>query len=436
MSAADPPSTKTPFRQGDVVKGHYVLGPEVGAGSFGQIFSASTSTGGVRTAALKFEHMLATQPQLMNEAVVMRAMTGNKHFAKFYHHGTHRNYKFVAMELLGPSLIDVVNRKPPYRFSLHSILKIGVQGTEALMALHQAGFVHRDIKPGNLSIGNSQETAGIVYLIDFGLCKRLQTADSINSETPLNSNFRGTLRYASLRTHHGFDLGRSDDLISLLYVMIELRTGKLPWTSLKTKEEVCRMKERYLGKELVSSMPKQFEKIEEHLFTLDFFAEPDYFMIAKLMKEAAVENGLDLKQPFEWEIEMDELREDVKNQSKPDFTHTLLTQNRLQVVERLTSQSLMKQIIEDAEVQQRQKKLRSSINIPGVLPIQVQSPVLSQVIIEDIATIITTIVTITVEIHSVANTAAIIESAQAVYQTEFYIQKSCISTSPTDHARK
>ncbi|KAA6365667.1 MAG: putative Tau tubulin kinase 1, partial [Streblomastix strix] len=178
------------------------------------------------------------------------------------------NYKFVAMELLGPSFIDVVNRKPPYRLSLHSILKIDVQGTEALMALHQAGFVHRDIKPGNYVIGNTLDTSDTIYLIDFG----------------------GTLRYASLQTHHGFDLGRSDDLISLLY------------------NEVCRMKERYLGKELVSSMPNQFEKIEEHLFTLDFFAEPDYFMIAKLMKEAAVENGLDLKQPFEWEIDMNELR--------------------------------------------------------------------------------------------------------------------------------
>ncbi|KAA6398351.1 MAG: putative Tau-tubulin kinase 1 [Streblomastix strix] len=319
MSATDPPSTKTPFRQGDVVKGHYVLGPEIGAGSFGQIFSANTISGGVRTSALKFENIQATQPQLMNEAVVMRVMEGNKHFAKFYHHGTHKNYKFVAMELLGPSFIDVVNRKPPYRLSLHSILKIGVQGTEALMALHQAGFVHRDIKPGNFVIGNTKDTSGTIYLIDFGLCKKLADPQLSNFKTPLNINFRGTMRYASLRTHHGFDLGRSDDLISLLYVLIELRTGKLPWTSMKTKNEVCRMKERYLGKELVSSMPKQFEKIEEHLFTLDFFAEPDYFMIAKLMKEAAVENGLDLKQPFEWEIDMNELRLVVQKQHEQEM---------------------------------------------------------------------------------------------------------------------
>ncbi|KAA6386886.1 MAG: hypothetical protein EZS28_017588 [Streblomastix strix] len=111
------------------------------------------------------------------------------------------------------------------------------------------------------------------------------------------------------------------------------------------------MKERYLGKELVSCMPKQFEKIEEHLFNLEFFAEPDYLMIAKLMKEAAVEIGIDLKQAFEWEIEMDELRQDVKNQSKSDFTRTLLMQNRLQVVERLIPQFLMNPIIEDTETE-------------------------------------------------------------------------------------
>ncbi|KAA6380761.1 MAG: putative Tau tubulin kinase 1 [Streblomastix strix] len=297
MSAADPPSTKTPFRQGDAVKGHYVLGPEVGSGSFGQIFSASTISGGVRTFAFKFENIQATQPSLMNEAIVMRVMEGNKHFAKFYLHGTIRNYKFVTMKLLGPSLIDIANRKPPYRLSLHSLLKIGVQRTEALMGLHQAGFVYRDIKPGNFVFGNTLDTSDTIYLIDFG----------------------GTLRYASLQTHHGFDLSRNDDLISLLYVLIELRTGKLPWTSMKTKNEVCRMKQRYIGKELVSSMPKQFEKIEEHLFTRDFLAERDYFMIAKLMKEAAIENGLDLKQPFEWEIDMNELRQVVQKQHQQEM---------------------------------------------------------------------------------------------------------------------
>ncbi|KAA6357765.1 MAG: putative Tau-tubulin kinase 1, partial [Streblomastix strix] len=224
-------------------------------------------------------------------------MEGNKHFAKFYHHGTIRNYKFVAMMLLGPSLIDIVNRKPPYRLSLNSLLKIGVQRTEALMGLHQAGFVHRDIKPGNFVIGNTLDTSDTIYLIDFG----------------------GILRYASLQTHHGFDLGRNDDLISSLYVLIELRTGKLPWTSMKTKNEVCRMKQRYIGKELVNSMPKQFEKIDEHLFTRDFFVEPDYFMIAKLMKEAAVENGFDLKQPFEWEIYMNELRQVVQKQHQQEI---------------------------------------------------------------------------------------------------------------------
>ncbi|KAA6396177.1 MAG: hypothetical protein EZS28_008299 [Streblomastix strix] len=108
----------------------------------------------------------------------------------------------------------------------------------------------------------------------------------------------------------------------------------------------------YIGKELTSSITKQFEKIEKHLFNLTIFAKPDYFMNAKLMKEAAVEKCLDLKQPLEWEIEMDNLHQDVKNQSKSDFTDILLMQNRLQVVERLISQSLMNQIIEETKVQQ------------------------------------------------------------------------------------
>ncbi|KAA6380843.1 MAG: hypothetical protein EZS28_023631, partial [Streblomastix strix] len=45
MSSADIPITKTPFRQGDVVKDHYVLGTKVGIDPFEQIFFATNSIG-------------------------------------------------------------------------------------------------------------------------------------------------------------------------------------------------------------------------------------------------------------------------------------------------------------------------------------------------------------------------------------------------------
>ncbi|KAA6361631.1 MAG: hypothetical protein EZS28_042842 [Streblomastix strix] len=133
------------------------------------------------------------------------------------------------MELLGPSIIEVVNRQKPYKFTLSQVLQFGIQGIESLSSIHSHGFVHRDIKPGNFVIGNTVETSGIFYLIDFGLCKRLQYQDGVVIKPPQNGSFRGTLRYASIQAHKKEELGRNDDLMSLFCIMIEFYVGKLPW---------------------------------------------------------------------------------------------------------------------------------------------------------------------------------------------------------------
>ncbi|KAA6386140.1 MAG: putative protein serine/threonine kinase [Streblomastix strix] len=160
MSVTSPSAAVVPFKPGEILKDHYTLIKQIGAGSYGAIFEAVYQKDIVsKHVAIKFEKIVFDRPMLLNEIIILKALAGNRHYARFYQYGTHDKYKFVAMDLLGPSLIDLVNRKRPYRFCLHSLLKFGVQAIEALHALHQAGFVHRDIKPSNFVIGNSVETS-------------------------------------------------------------------------------------------------------------------------------------------------------------------------------------------------------------------------------------------------------------------------------------
>ncbi|KAA6369162.1 MAG: putative protein serine/threonine kinase, partial [Streblomastix strix] len=132
----------------------------------------------------------------------------------------------------------LVNRKKPYRFCLHSLLKFGVQAIEALQALHQAGFIHRDIKPSNFVIGSTVETSNNIYIIDFGLCKKLHMKDGIVVKPSTKGNFRGTVRYASINSHRKRELGRQDDLMSLIYIFVEFYTGRVPWGNVDDSEEV------------------------------------------------------------------------------------------------------------------------------------------------------------------------------------------------------
>ncbi|KAA6386706.1 MAG: putative Tau-tubulin kinase 1, partial [Streblomastix strix] len=271
---ADQQVVATPFKVGDIIKQSYTLTREVGAGAYGAIFEARyQGSQGTKNVALKFEKEDMDRPLLLNEVMVMKAMAGNKHYAKFYQYGSHKDYKFVAMELLGPCLIDLVNRKPPFKFTLFSVLKFGLHGLKGLEAMHEAGFVHRDVKPGNFVIGNTKESAGVFFVIDFGLCKKLPPKDKRNVIPPHNGNFRGTLRYASLNAHYCRELGQADDLMSLLYIMVEFYMGKLPWTHVKTREEVQTVKEQCIGERLVAHMPHLFLDFEMHIQKLQYFDE-------------------------------------------------------------------------------------------------------------------------------------------------------------------
>ncbi|KAA6361474.1 MAG: hypothetical protein EZS28_042999 [Streblomastix strix] len=167
------------------------------------------------------------------------------------------------MELLGPSLIDLVNRKRPYRFGLRSILKFGVQAIEALQEIHKAGFVHRDIKPSNFVIGSTVETSNRIYLIDFGLCKKLNMKDEIIIKPSMKSGFRGTVRYASINSHLKRELGRQDDLMSLIYIFVELYIGTLPWVDVNDPDEVLRLKQQYQGGNLLAQMPPEFAHVKQ-----------------------------------------------------------------------------------------------------------------------------------------------------------------------------
>lgn len=57
------------------------------------------------------------------------------------------------------------------KFSVSTILQIGLQIVNRLEAIHKKGFVHRDIKANNFMVGKGEKNK-IVYVIDFGLSKR------------------------------------------------------------------------------------------------------------------------------------------------------------------------------------------------------------------------------------------------------------------------
>ncbi|KAK2962354.1 putative Nucleolar RNA helicase 2 [Blattamonas nauphoetae] len=291
-----------PFKAGDVVQKYFTIKKRLGAGSFGDIYHATYDNGRyTKEVAIKFEKYNPNRLLLFAEVQTLTVVGGKPHFPKYYHAGSEGEYRFYAMELLGPSLIDLINRKPPYRFSIPTIVNMDIQCIEALRTLHKHGFVHRDVKPGNFVIGRTAETGHRIYLIDYGLCKPILTEEQYKLSMTSKSSFRGTVRYASLTTHYGKELGRKDDLISLLYMSVELATGRLPWTDVQDKEEVARIKEKFQDGKLVKALPVEYEQIFAYLLKIEPQQEPDYEHILGILKKIGKRMGFTPSTHFEWE---------------------------------------------------------------------------------------------------------------------------------------
>ncbi|KAA6374932.1 MAG: hypothetical protein EZS28_029541, partial [Streblomastix strix] len=191
--------TCKPFQSNNIIKDRYTIVEQIGSGLYSAIFEGiNKNKTAQQHVAIKFEKIALDSPKLPNEVLVLQALADNIHFAQFYEQGTHKKYKFITMELLGPSLIDLVNRKVPNKFCLHSILKFGIQAIEALQALHKIGFVHRDLKPSNFVIGSTVETSSKIYLIGFGLSQQLNIKDGNIIRPSTKDSYQGAFRYASI----------------------------------------------------------------------------------------------------------------------------------------------------------------------------------------------------------------------------------------------
>jgi len=101
-----------------------------------------------------------------------------------------------------------------------------------LHKLHVAGFVHNDVKPGNLLLGpRATAHASEIHLIDFGL-STLAT-DMCPDIASRRDMLKGTPTFASLAAHYSRRPMRPvDDIESLVYTLAYLAAGGLPWEDL------------------------------------------------------------------------------------------------------------------------------------------------------------------------------------------------------------
>lgn len=133
--------------------------------------------------------------------------------------GTAPQGAYLTMELVeGPSLRDLLRKG---HLPIEEALHIGAQLLEGLAALHALSIVHRDVKPGNVLLGEGKE----VKLADFGLARRL---DRSETQVTRSEVIAGTLDYLSPEQILRKEVRSESDLYAAGLVIFEMLAGRLP----------------------------------------------------------------------------------------------------------------------------------------------------------------------------------------------------------------
>src|SRR5262249_44888813 len=132
-----------------------------------------------------------------------------------YEVGEHADRLFIAMRFVdGPDLSTLLHDGPVMpRRAVFIVERLA----SALGAAHQAGLIHRDVKPANVLIRPSGEDEH-VYLTDFGLARPIDSGGGLTG----TGQFMGTPGYAAPEQIRGLPVDTRADVYALGCVLYEL----------------------------------------------------------------------------------------------------------------------------------------------------------------------------------------------------------------------
>ena len=203
--------------------GRYELSSRIAVGGMGEVWNATDSIIG-RTVAIKIlkDEYMGDPGFLERFRAEARhaALVNHEGIANVFDYGEEQGSAYIVMELVpGEPLSAIIEREG--RLPANRVLGIVAQTATSLQAAHDAGLVHRDIKPGNLLI----TPEGRVKITDFGIAR-------IADQVPLTATGQvmGTVQYLAPEQASGHTATAATDIYSLGVVAYECLAGKRPFT--------------------------------------------------------------------------------------------------------------------------------------------------------------------------------------------------------------
>jgi eukaryotic-like serine/threonine-protein kinase len=235
--------------------GPYTILREIGRGGMGVVYLANDTRLDRQVAIKALPEHLANDPDRLGrferEAKTLASLN-HPNVAGIYGVEEQEGRKYLVLEYVeGETLAERLDRGP---LPIDEALEVCTQIAAGVEAAHEAGVIHRDLKPGNIVI----TPEGKVKVLDFGLAKVAESSASSSfhqAETVTSPAHRqhsptmpgvilGTAAYMSPEQARGRNIDKRTDIWSFGVVLYECLTGRRPFEGDTMSDLVARILER------------------------------------------------------------------------------------------------------------------------------------------------------------------------------------------------
>ncbi|MFD3509402.1 Stk1 family PASTA domain-containing Ser/Thr kinase [Nocardia sp. NPDC058666] len=208
---------------GQMLEGRYRIDAPIARGGMSMVFRG-TDTRLDRPVAIKvMDPKFAGDPQFLSRfEFEARAVAKLKHpsLVAVYDQGVDGEYPFLIMELVeGGTLRELLRERGP--MPPHAVRAVAEPVLRAIGTAHDAGLVHRDVKPENVLISD----AGEVKIADFGLVRAVAAANTTSASVIL-----GTAAYLAPEQVTTGTADARSDVYAFGVLIFELLTGRVPFS--------------------------------------------------------------------------------------------------------------------------------------------------------------------------------------------------------------
>ena len=227
--------------------GRYEVRALLGAGGMGEVYLAHDAQLD-RQVAIKVlpPDVANNQERLKRFVQEARAASALNHpnILTVHEIGEAGSISFIVTEFVEGTTLR--SRLTGRQQKMRDVLDVAIQVADALSRAHQAGIVHRDIKPDNIMV----RADGIVKVLDFGLAKLVeapQSSSDASTRVGVNTTpgvVMGTSRYMSPEQARGLELDARSDIFSLGIVLYQMATGQAPFDGATTSDVIAAILDR------------------------------------------------------------------------------------------------------------------------------------------------------------------------------------------------